>query len=683
MTVDELNIVITAQNREFNAAIDGVIGRLDNLEEQTRRHGEGMQEVFNNLANGAKALGIGKIIGDSITNGGELEQQLGGVEVVFGQWADSMKKAAQTADKDMGLSQSGYLAYANKMGALFKGSGFDIQSASDMSRQAMQRAADVASIMGISVKDAMEAVTGAAKGNFTMMDNLGVAINDTTLQIYAQEKGLGKLETTQQKVSAAMQMFLERTEYAAGNYSRENATFSGALTTLKAEFENLTAELGTTLLPTAAALISMARDGLELVQPLVISLGQSVGAVGEHLTSLSPSAKTVLLTAAGAAVVIPKISSAVKLLNMQLKTSMSWLIILTSVLAVIADVGAARRELGEGAGEDMSQTSDGADNAAQSVDGLAESYDNLGKSADNSKRALADIDTLNVFSTDSGSTAQFAEIVTGAENAQAALADVGTELDGLDAQLNSTDLSGFTELFGNAFSDIGAGFDTIFDAFNFDSDTQLSSLRILNSKVKTLFGEDWTDFWGGVGDTIYKAFNGNDYEKDQALKSVQDFLDDITAIFPTWWNDLWGKFGAWIAEVQQRLAEYFKSNGIETIGDAIKAYFDGDLPYMLKAAFVEDDGGSHGTFGSADSAASRSDHGGGGGYRYADYPEPAAGTYAAAASATAQGNLGAFVPQLPNGSNITINTTVELDGTVVGESVAEYLDREGARSNGY
>ncbi|MFR2155273.1 MAG: hypothetical protein ACLS48_12025 [[Eubacterium] siraeum] len=59
----------------------------------------------------------------------------------------------------------------------------------DMVTQSMQRASDVASIMGISVDSAMEAVAGMAKGNFTMMDNLGVAINDTNLQIYAQEKG--------------------------------------------------------------------------------------------------------------------------------------------------------------------------------------------------------------------------------------------------------------------------------------------------------------------------------------------------------------------------------------------------------------------------------------------------------------------------------------------------------------
>ena len=72
------------------------------------------------------------------------------------------------------------------MGALFQGSGFSVAQSTDMVTQSMQRASDVASIMGISVDSAMEAVAGMAKGNFTMMDNLGVAINETNIQICAQ-----------------------------------------------------------------------------------------------------------------------------------------------------------------------------------------------------------------------------------------------------------------------------------------------------------------------------------------------------------------------------------------------------------------------------------------------------------------------------------------------------------------
>lgn len=175
---------------------------------------------------------------------GEFEQNLGGSEAVFKEFASTIQETANKAYKNMGLSASDYMATANKMGALFQGVGFTIGKSADISAQAMQRAADVASIMGLDVGAAMEAVAGAAKGNFTMMDNLGVAMNDTTLQAYAQANGLGELKTTYDKVNAAMMMFLEKTEYAAGNYAKENETLAGSLTTLKAAFENFMAGVG-------------------------------------------------------------------------------------------------------------------------------------------------------------------------------------------------------------------------------------------------------------------------------------------------------------------------------------------------------------------------------------------------------------------------------------------------------
>ena len=97
MTVEELNIVISANDRKFNEAIGDVIGRLDDLEEQSRRSTDDIGNFFTNLGHKLAALGIGKIIGDSIMSGGELEQQLGGVEVVFSEHAESMRKAVATA----------------------------------------------------------------------------------------------------------------------------------------------------------------------------------------------------------------------------------------------------------------------------------------------------------------------------------------------------------------------------------------------------------------------------------------------------------------------------------------------------------------------------------------------------------------------------------------------------------
>jgi phage-related protein len=117
----------------------------------------------------------------------------------------------------------------------------------DLSGQAMQRAADVASIMGIDVNSAMESIAGAAKGNFTMMDNLGVAMNATTIEAYALSKGIKTSYnemTNAQKVELAMEMFLEKSAYATGNYVKENQTFAGSFTTLKASIQNFLSGAG-------------------------------------------------------------------------------------------------------------------------------------------------------------------------------------------------------------------------------------------------------------------------------------------------------------------------------------------------------------------------------------------------------------------------------------------------------
>lgn len=172
---------------------------------------------------------------------GELEQNMGGSEAVFAEYAGKMQDTAKTAFENMGLSVSDFLGTANKMGALFQGAGFSIEESADLAANAMQRAADVASIMGIDTSAAMEAIAGAAKGNFTMMDNLGVAMNDTAIEAYALSRGIEKSTTEmtqQEKIGLAMEMFLEKTAYATGNYAKENETLAGSLGTAKAALVN-------------------------------------------------------------------------------------------------------------------------------------------------------------------------------------------------------------------------------------------------------------------------------------------------------------------------------------------------------------------------------------------------------------------------------------------------------------
>lgn len=194
---------------------------------------------------GEMAIDFGKTVIESY---GELEQNLGGSQAVFGEYAETVQRAAEQSYKTLGASESEYLAAANKMGALFQGSGVDVQRSMELTTQAIQRAADVASVMGVDTSAAMEAVTGAAKGNYTMMDNLGVKMDATTLKAYALSEGMSKTweeMSNAEKAELSMKYFFEQTEKYAGNFEEEaRTTISGSIGMLQASVESWVAGLG-------------------------------------------------------------------------------------------------------------------------------------------------------------------------------------------------------------------------------------------------------------------------------------------------------------------------------------------------------------------------------------------------------------------------------------------------------
>lgn len=247
----------------------------------------------------AGATGIAALTGKMLNARAELEQQLGGSEAVFGQYATNIQNIAKDSYKNMGLSQNEFLAGANKMGSLYQGAGVSVQDSMKMSAEAIQRATDVASIMGIDTSFALESVAGMAKGNFMMMDNLGVSMNDAALNAYALEKGIGK--TTQQmsmqeKVSLATQMFLEKTAKYAGNYAKENETLSGSLNTTKKAFQDFLSGGGsmqnfiTSLIGTIKIVApEVAKILPEIVNGLSQLVQQLAPVVGELLPTLVPA----------------------------------------------------------------------------------------------------------------------------------------------------------------------------------------------------------------------------------------------------------------------------------------------------------------------------------------------------------------------------------------------------------
>lgn len=533
MTVEELNVIVSANKDDFDRKIRMVNENLVNVKKQAEDTSAGTLSAFKTLASGLSALGIGAMIKNAISLAGDLQQNIGGSESVFKNYAGTIQRTAETAASSLGLSQSKYLATATKMGALFQGSGFSVAQSANMVTQSMQRASDVASIMGISVDSAMEAVTGMAKGNFTMMDNLGVAINDTNLQIYAQEKGLGKLETTQQKVNAAMQMFLDKSDYAAGNYAKENDTYSGVLATFKAELEDFAAEAGTALLPLAQNVLPVLSSSLNALKPVIMTVAEAVGGLGGIVADIqakveaaTPAQRTMLKIAIGMAVAIPAVTAATRLMRAAklaytgvlnilipkqltyasaLKATMGWIGIIVGALALL---GIATNKGTEGIddnSEKLKEENEAANKAAKGVDDVAKSTDNL---TDSVKRSLAGFDELNRLSGNSGTLASSvvsSDDVDNAESLADALSDVQGKTKNIDLGSLSFDID-FSNIWGDLNKLLG----------------KLKSGEIGNS-IKSLFNN--------LGTTLKPFFDGIDemfgFNLDKWLKDLGNFIGDI------------------------------------------------------------------------------------------------------------------------------------------------------------
>lgn len=596
MTVEELNVIVSANKDDFDRKIRQVNDNLVNVKKQSEDTSAGAMESFKSLASGLASLGIGDMVKQAISLAGDLQQNIGGSESVFKNYAGTIQKTAETAASSLGLSQSKYLATATKMGSLFQGSGFSVAQSADMVTQSMQRASDVASIMGISVDSAMEAVAGMAKGNFTMMDNLGVAINDTNLHIYAQEKGLGKLSTTQQKVNAAMQMFLDKSDYAAGNYAKENDTYSGALTTFKAELEDFAAEAGTALLPLVQSVLPVLSGAFNALKPVIMTVAEAVGGLGgivadiqAKIEAATPAQQTMLKIVIGMAVAIPAVTMATRLMAAAkaaysgvlaflipkqltfasaLKATMGWIGIIVGALALFGMATNKGTESVEDSSEKLKKENEAASDASEGVDDVAESTDNL---TDSVKRSLAGFDELNRLSGNSGTLASSVVSSDDVENAEGlaeAMSNVqeqvgGTSLetslglnfdfdgllDGLSGVLNKANEI-ITDLFGEEFVEFfkGVGED-IYNIFNGNETEQYNALVRLNDKFKSLFGdlgEGWSDFWQGIGEGIYKFANG---DLLGGLEKINSMFEGLFGDLGKGWSNFWQSVGAGLYEM--------------------------------------------------------------------------------------------------------------------------------------
>jgi phage-related protein len=240
----------------------------------------------------------------------DIEDAVGATEQIFGNNADTVNAWASKLDSSFGIAKKEALEYSNLMGTMLINIGkLTKEEASKQSARLIELAGDLTAMYGGSTQDAVRALTGALKGNNTMLDNYGMAVNEALIKQKALELGListGGEMTLQAKQAATLALIWEQTGAAQGQAAREADSASGAMRALKTEITNLSTELGEVLLPIITPIISSVRDfvsGIRDLSPeakkMIVVVGGIAAAIGPLLLSLGSLLKMLPLITAG------------------------------------------------------------------------------------------------------------------------------------------------------------------------------------------------------------------------------------------------------------------------------------------------------------------------------------------------------------------------------------------------
>ena len=203
-------------------------------------------------ASSAVFAGVSKITKDAIDAYSEYEQLQGGAELMFGEGYDYIAEQAANAYKTVQMSQNEYLEKANGYAVgLREALGGDSQAAAELADGIITAQADVVSATGNSSEAVANAFAGVMKGQYNMLDNLGLGINATKEGMQDVIDKMNEVNGTNysiDNVADVQKALIDYVDYVgmAGYATKEGAnTIQGSVASMKGAWENLLVGLQT------------------------------------------------------------------------------------------------------------------------------------------------------------------------------------------------------------------------------------------------------------------------------------------------------------------------------------------------------------------------------------------------------------------------------------------------------
>lgn len=251
----------------------------------------------------AVGTAAGVIIKSSLGVVANMEQQVGGVETLFKDSADTVIKNANRAYKTAQISANDYMSTVTSFSAsLLQGLGGDTAKAAEIADMALIDMADNANKMGTNMQDIQNAYQGFAKQNYTMLDNLKLGYGGTQSEMIRLINDSGILNekisdldnVTFDQMIQAIHVIQQNLGITGTSAKEAGETIEGSVNSAKAAWENYQGGVITSqeLVETFGTATQNILKNLGEIVPRLGKTGlEVVGAIADEIGNSVPAAK--------------------------------------------------------------------------------------------------------------------------------------------------------------------------------------------------------------------------------------------------------------------------------------------------------------------------------------------------------------------------------------------------------
>lgn len=231
---------------------------------------------------------VGSIIPQAISAGGDLEQSVGAINTVFKGGAAQMLGWSDSAATAVGLTSNEYNTLGTLIGSQLKNGGTAMGELAGKTNGLITTGADLASMFGGTTQEAVDALSSALKGERDPIERYGVSLSQAKIDAEAAALGFKKVGgslSAEANQAATLSLITKQTADAHGNFAKESDTVAHKQQVFDATMGNLSATLGTALLPIMSAVIPVLQGMATSAGPVVNIIGQGLATAFQQTVS--------------------------------------------------------------------------------------------------------------------------------------------------------------------------------------------------------------------------------------------------------------------------------------------------------------------------------------------------------------------------------------------------------------